>query len=279
MGVKRIVETDFWIDSLVVDNFTTEDRLFFLYLLTNPQSRQLGIYKINSKIAGFQTGFDKDVIEKLLDRFENVYHIIKYSKETNEVAIVNYLKYAVVSGGKPVEDLLKKDIAAVKNRELLFYVFGNVINSESSINTTVKKVIIQFLEEHKDEAYPYINYLNGNGNGNGSTCNVSCDESSNKKIKNSNKSKKHKYGEYNHVLLTDIEKEKLITEFGEPFMNECIKTLDEAIEMKGYKYKSHYLAIKKWVVDAVKNKGIMPIKVERREVYETIERHEDGIDF
>ena len=31
----------------------------------------------------------------------------------------------------------------------------------------------------------------------------------------------------------------------------CIKELDEYIEMKGYKAKSHYLAIRKWVIDRV----------------------------
>lgn len=35
---------------------------------------------------------------------------------------------------------------------------------------------------------------------------------------------------------------------------ELIRYLDEYIEMKGYKAKSHYLAIKNWVVDAVKQK-------------------------
>lgn len=34
----------------------------------------------------------------------------------------------------------------------------------------------------------------------------------------------------------------------------AITFLDEHIEMKGYKAKSHYLAIRKWVVDAVKEK-------------------------
>jgi hypothetical protein len=66
------------------------------------------------------------------------------------------------------------------------------------------------------------------------------------------KEKKHKYGEYNHVLLTDTEHDKLITDYGESETEEAITFLDEYIEMKGYKAKSHYLCIKKWVFDAVK---------------------------
>ena len=72
------------------------------------------------------------------------------------------------------------------------------------------------------------------------------------KGKNNNIDTKHKYGEYQHVLLTDKERDRLMDEFGEAETSEAIKYLDEYIEMKGYKAKSHYLAIRKWVFDAVK---------------------------
>ena len=65
---------------------------------------------------------------------------------------------------------------------------------------------------------------------------------------------KHKHGEYQKVLLTDNEVEKLIEEYGKDMVVKLIKFLDEYIEMKGYKAKNHYLAIKKWVVDAVKER-------------------------
>ena len=65
---------------------------------------------------------------------------------------------------------------------------------------------------------------------------------------------KHKHGEFKHVLLKDSEYTKLTNEFGEAMRDECITFLDEYIEMKGYKAKSHYLCIRKWVLDAVKEK-------------------------
>lgn len=64
------------------------------------------------------------------------------------------------------------------------------------------------------------------------------------------KASKHKYGEYKNVLLKDKELQSLKNEYEN--WEELIKYLDEYIEMKGYKAKSHYLCIKKWVVDAVK---------------------------
>jgi len=65
---------------------------------------------------------------------------------------------------------------------------------------------------------------------------------------------KHKFGEYNHVKLTDTEYDKLKNDFGFEETKDAIKYLDEYIEMKGTKYTSHYMALRKWVFDAVKEK-------------------------
>ena len=67
------------------------------------------------------------------------------------------------------------------------------------------------------------------------------------------KANKHKYGEYKNVLLKDEELQKLQKDYQN--WEDLIRYLDEYIEMKGYKAKSHYLAIKKWVVDAVKREA------------------------
>ena len=67
------------------------------------------------------------------------------------------------------------------------------------------------------------------------------------------KANKHKYGEYKNVLLKDKELQSLKGEYQN--WKELITYLDEYIEMKGYKAKSHYLCIKKWVVDAVKREN------------------------
>lgn len=68
------------------------------------------------------------------------------------------------------------------------------------------------------------------------------------------KASKHKYGEYKNVLLKDEELQKLKEEYQN--WKELIRYLDEYIEMKGYKAKSHYLCIRKWVVDAVNKQGL-----------------------
>ena len=60
------------------------------------------------------------------------------------------------------------------------------------------------------------------------------------------KPQKHKHGEYKHVLLTSDEYLRLCEEWGEPELLRMIKELDEGIEVKGYKYKNHNLALRKW---------------------------------
>lgn len=65
------------------------------------------------------------------------------------------------------------------------------------------------------------------------------------KLNDNKKNNKKKYGEHNNVLLTDEEVEKLKERFPADWES-WIETLSEGLALKGYKYKSHYLAILNW---------------------------------
>lgn len=143
MGIKRIVDTSFWTDGKV-DEFSPEDKYFLLYLLTNPFCKQLGIYEISVKQAAFQMGYSVDVFNVLLDRFENKYRMIVFSKETNEIAIKNFLRHSVMKGGKPVEDCIKQDMAKVKNKKLIDFVFSH-LHSCGGLNVTVKQIVDEYI--------------------------------------------------------------------------------------------------------------------------------------
>lgn len=141
MAVKRVVSTDFWNDSKVSDMFSAEDKYFMLYLLTNPHTTQLGIYELPITKVANELGYSKDVVKVLLDRFESKYDLIKYNKQTNEIAIKNYLRHSIVKGGKPVMDCLLKEEKKVKDKSLLTYIFNNLNNYDDSLNITVKDFI------------------------------------------------------------------------------------------------------------------------------------------
>ena len=65
-------------------------------------------------------------------------------------------------------------------------------------------------------------------------------------------------------MLKDEELQKLQKDYQN--WEELIKYLDEYIEMKGYKAKSHYLCIKKWVVNAVKEDNLKKVKKDTNKV-------------
>lgn len=64
--------------------------------------------------------------------------------------------------------------------------------------------------------------------------------------KKTTKPKRKKYGEYKHVLLTPSQYDNLLQKWGQRKLDHMIQKLDEGIEMKGYKYKNHNLAIQNW---------------------------------
>ena len=139
--INRVVSTSFWEDEKIVNDFSPEDKYFYLYLITNPHTSQLGVYKLVPKTAAFELGYSKEAVMVLLDRFENKYDMIRYNKETCEVAIKNYLKHSVVKGGKPVMDCLIKEESRVEDKTLLEYVYDNNIYKDN-LNITVKDYLI-----------------------------------------------------------------------------------------------------------------------------------------
>ena len=75
---------------------------------------------------------------------------------------------------------------------------------------------------------------------------------------------KHKYGEFQHVLLTDKEHTHLLDLYGNS-LGEHIKILDEYIETSGKKYKNHSLVIQKWVHDEwMKRNKNNPVKLDSK---------------
>jgi len=146
--IKRIVDTGFWSDEKVM-NFSPEDKYFWLFLLTNEYTTQLGIYYLPIKKAAFDLGYSVETVETLIERFEIEYDLIRFSETTNEVAIKNYLLYSVVKGGKPVYDCLLKDQMQVRDKSLLAYVYNNLKRKDID-NDTVKSYIESLSKDIND---------------------------------------------------------------------------------------------------------------------------------
>jgi len=120
MAIYRNVQMTFWTDAKVVDNFTPEDRYFYLYLLTNPHTNLCGCYEISFKQISDETGYTKEVVERLLERMENVHNVIRYSRITKELLMINWSKFNWTKSND-FQKCLKKEIASVKCQEFKDY--------------------------------------------------------------------------------------------------------------------------------------------------------------
>ena len=254
MAVKRIVCTSFWTDGKV-DEFSPEDKYFMLYLLTNPFTTQLGIYEISIKQVAFQLGYSMDAVKVLLDRFENKYGMIRYSPQTGEIAIKNYLKHSIVKGGAPVHDLLTKELKRVKDRTLIPWVFSNIKDTEN-LNATVKNIIAEYEEKngallYRKEKRTKKEIQNDNENDNDNENEVSYPDSYNESSTNRSPIL---FGIYHNVKLTEKEYITLQEEFPLDYF-EKIDRLSTYMETSGKSYNNHLAKIREWAMeDAQKQK-------------------------
>src|SRR5690606_19231580 len=91
MSKYRQVQVSFWTDAFVLD-LTPEEKYFYIYLMTNSKSSQIGIYELPKRIIETETGYNRETVEKLLQRFID-YGKILYHEPTKEIYIINWAKY------------------------------------------------------------------------------------------------------------------------------------------------------------------------------------------
>src|SRR5690606_18453 len=94
----------------------------------NPNTKQIGIYPITKKQMAFDMGYSIETINSLMDRFENHHKVIRYNKDTREIALINWGKYNFRRGGKPFEDCIRKELAEVKDKNLIKLVAEKIEN-------------------------------------------------------------------------------------------------------------------------------------------------------
>ena len=145
MSKFRQIQTSFWSNTYIQEEMTAEDKYFYLYLMTNEFTTQIGIYPITKKQMSFDLGYSLESVQALLQRFETYHKLIKYDTETREIILLKWAQNNLNIGGKPVQDLIKKEISQVKNKEFLFLMFENC--PENSL----KNFIASLLQENKKD--------------------------------------------------------------------------------------------------------------------------------
>lgn len=89
MAKLRSINTIIWSDPWFED-LTSQEKLLFIYLITNEKTNMIGVYETSIKKMSFETGIDKNEIETILLNFEQKQKI-KYIN--NRVVLLNFLKH------------------------------------------------------------------------------------------------------------------------------------------------------------------------------------------
>lgn len=130
MARYRMVLTEFWRDPFTLKNMSADDRYFYVYLLTNEKTTQIGVYKITDQEMALGLGYSVKKVQKLMKRLIEVHKLIRYNPETSELAIKDWGKMNLHKGGKPIMDCIKKELKAVKDTTLLSYVCEGIEKEE-----------------------------------------------------------------------------------------------------------------------------------------------------
>jgi len=80
--------------------------------MTNSKTTQCGIYELPMRVMEYETGYNRETVEKLLKRFED-YGKIKYNIATKEIIICNWIKYNKINSPK-VKACILKELKSVK---------------------------------------------------------------------------------------------------------------------------------------------------------------------
>lgn len=118
MAKYRQVHVEFWQDGFVLD-LTPEEKYFYLYLMTNSKTSQCGIYELPKRIIETETGYNRETVDKLLQRFID-YDKIAYSDKTKEIMIKKWITYNFINSPKVIS-CIKKELEKVKDGGFRYY--------------------------------------------------------------------------------------------------------------------------------------------------------------
>jgi DnaD/phage-associated family protein len=153
MAIYRQVQIDMWRDRYI-GRLQPLEKLFFVYLLTNDQTSQCGVYEFDDRSATFDTGISWDSMSGMLKQFQ-ADGKIKYDEQTHEIMLVNWLKYNVARSPK-VAKVIDKELMSVKNAEFRVEIIKNCIAYHYPIDT---KLPVENTKQNSSDRvsipYPY----------------------------------------------------------------------------------------------------------------------------
>lgn len=240
MARYRPIHVKIWSDP-DFENYTKDQKLIFLYLITNEHTTESGIYPVTPKTISQRTDIQMAAVEKA---FQVGFKNVTYDQETGCVFIHNFIRYK--SGGRP--DLLEKSIQ----------------QDAKTTQTPLWALFITLYPEYDLTAIPYLNSIYNNTsiyierftNRLPTVCQPFKQSNKNNDLEEktplSEKPLKTAFSEY--VFLTAEDFDRLKTQFGEAKTLKAIEILDNyigAAPKNRNKYTDHNRVIRGWVMQEV----------------------------
>jgi len=256
MAEYRTVRMAFWHDPYI-EELDAKAKLLYLYLFTCPYANNLGVVESTRRKIAYETGLSQAEVDKHLESFEVAGKVV-CDQNHNLIFLTNFIRHQSSTSPKLLDGL----------RKLTLSISSPII---------AKAICVRYPEVYevsKDGggtiSIPYANGIHtldipsgefgswkgedGKGKlegGSGNNSRARKDTPSTAKPD----SGKKKHGENGNVLLTQEEHEALCQKFSPELTEKAIAFLDLHIGAKGKdEYKSHNLALQKWVFDAVKER-------------------------
>jgi len=114
--ITRLIYTKIWSDSFF-SSLTAEEKLVFLYYLTNDLVNIIHFYECSDRKVCFETGVERGVLVKIKNKFEKNNKILFYKDYVLLVNASRYEKYT----GKSNEIAKKKIISRLNNEVKKFF--------------------------------------------------------------------------------------------------------------------------------------------------------------
>lgn len=231
---------------------------------------------MEEKIRLIQAEFGLKGFAVVVKLYQKIYGERGYYCEWNEDSLLLFMSENGVSS-RDEKNLIEEIVRACIRRhifsETLFHKYGVLTSAgvqRRYLESVSRRENVELKKEYllisvpKNAVNVVINSINVCNNSNNVCSNTQSKVKENKvnksKVKESiepvgtkQKPTRHKYGEYNHVLLTDEQYSKLIGDYSEAVVKEYIKKVDEYCQQYGRSYNDYNLTIRNWLRKDGKN--------------------------
>lgn len=256
MAEYRTVRMAFWHDPYI-EELDAKAKLLYLYLFTCPYANNLGIVEATRRKIAYETALSASEVDKFLESFQEAGKVVCDS-EQNLVFLTNFIRHQSSTSPKILDGLRKlaPSINSPIIAKALCVRYPDVYDVNKDTSDTVSIPYANGIHTLCIPSGEIGSWKREDGNRNLEEGKVKNPRASKDTSSHSEASAgKTKFGENGNVLLTQEEHDNLCRKFTLELTEKAIAFLDLHIGAKGRdEYKSHNLAMQKWVFDAVKER-------------------------